>query len=100
MNPATLNLLSDLTDKQKNYVQTKMLNNEKKVSTAYILWFLLGVHYFYLGKPLLNILYWLTGGGFLIWLIIDLFRMKSLVNGVNEKALRSYILEAQAIYKE
>lgn len=94
MAPTTLLLLKNLTPTQKNYVMVKLNSKEKEMSTAYICWFLLGVHYFYLGQPMKNILYWVTGGGFFIWAIIDLFRMKSLVEKSNEKIVQELIQEA------
>lgn len=100
MNEFNLALLNGLTDEQKNYVLTKKASNEKKLSTAYLCWFLLGVHYFYLDQPIKNILYILTGAGFLIWGFIDLFRMKSLVTNYNNKKLSKYIEEAKALYRD
>lgn len=94
MTPTTLLLLKNLTPTQKNYVMSKLNSKEKSTSTAYICWFLFGVHYFYLGQPMKNILYWFTLGGFFIWTVIDLFRMKSLVEESNEKIVRELIGEA------
>lgn len=45
-------LLNQLSDKQKDYALTLYTAREKKKSTAYILWILFGVYYFYLGHPL------------------------------------------------
>lgn len=100
MNEFNLALLNGLTDEQKNYVLTKKASNEKKLSTAYLCWFLFGVHYFYLDKPIKNIIYILTGGGFIIWAVICLFTMKSLVNNYNNKKLAQYIEEAKVLYKD
>lgn len=44
-------LLNQLSDKQKDYALTLYTAREKKKSTAYILWILFGVYYFYLGHP-------------------------------------------------
>ena len=56
MTPTTLLLLKNLTPTQKNYVLSKLNSKEKNTSTAYICWFLFGVHQFYLGQPMKNIL--------------------------------------------
>ena len=48
----------------------------RSVAVAYLLWFffgVLGVHRFYLGRPLSGIIYFFTGGLFLIGWFIDLF---------------------------
>ena len=66
----------------KHYLQTKI----KSTGTAYLLFFLLfGTHYAYLGKWGLQILYWVTLGGFGIWMLIDLFTMPGKVNRNNAK---------------
>lgn len=54
-----ITLLNQLSDKQKDYALTLYTAREKKKSTAYILWILFGVYYFYLGHPFKNILLWL-----------------------------------------
>lgn len=63
----------------KYLLQTKM----KSTGTAYLCWFFLGCHYAYLGKWGIQILYWITLGGVGIWMLIDLFRMGSIVNKHN-----------------
>ena len=63
----------------KSYYQAKI----KSTGVAYLFWFVLGAHYAYLGKWGLQILYWITLGGFGIWAIIDLFIMSSKVEKVN-----------------
>lgn len=74
-------LLNQLSDKQKDYALTLYTAREKKKSTAYILWILFGVYYFYLGHPFKNILLWLLCFCFIgeIWWIVDLFRMSGMV---------------------
>ncbi|MFD0993180.1 TM2 domain-containing protein [Tenacibaculum geojense] len=63
----------------KHYLQSKL----KSTGTAYVLWFVLGAHYAYLGKWGTQILYWITFGGIGIWALIDLFTMSSKVNKHN-----------------
>jgi TM2 domain-containing membrane protein YozV len=58
----------------------------KSKSTAYVLWFFLGVfgaHKFYLNKTGIGILYFFTLGLFGIGLIIDLFTLGSQVDTYN-----------------
>ena len=57
MTVTTLLLLKDLTPTQKSYVTSKLNTKEKETSMAYICWILCGIHYFYLGQPIKNILY-------------------------------------------
>lgn len=86
-------LLNELTPAQKNYVTNRLAAKEKALSVAYLCWFFC-IHYFYLRKPVRNILYWITYGGVFIWAIIDLFRMKSLVEECNETIVQELIQEA------
>lgn len=55
----------------------------KSIFLAYVLWFIFGLHYGYLHKWGVQIIYWLTGGGFLIWAFIDLFRIPGLLRNYN-----------------
>ncbi len=62
------------------------LNAQVKSSgTAYLFWFLLGAHYAYLGKWGLQILFWITVGGLMLWWLIDLFRIPGMTNRYNAK---------------
>lgn len=63
----------------KHYLQSQI----KSSGTAYLLWFFFGFHYAYLGKWGLQILYWITFGGFFIWAIIDLFTLSGRVASHN-----------------
>lgn len=89
--------LQGLTEAQRQYVLSK-LSKEKESSIAYICWFVVGVHYFYLGKPIINLLYWITGGGFGIWAIIDLFRIPGLVREYNTNFTHKLVKEAKTLY--
>lgn len=51
-------LLNVLTPRQKEYALTLYSGREKKKSTAYILWIVFAVYYFYLGHPVKNIIFW------------------------------------------
>jgi TM2 domain-containing membrane protein YozV len=58
----------------------------KSKGIAYLLWFFLGVfgvHKFYLDKIAVGIIYFLTGGLFLIGWIYDLFTLGSQVDVYN-----------------
>lgn len=67
---------------------------EKSKSTAYLCWFFFSVHYFYLDKPFINILFWITLGGLGIWCLIDLFRIPSMVRAYNNNLLDELIEES------
>ena len=88
---------NELTPEQKNYV-TLRLSSEKESVLAYICFFILGAHYFYLGRPLTNILFYITIGGFGIWALIDLFRIPSMVSEYNTNYTIRVIEEAKLLY--
>ena len=63
----------------KHYLQSQI----KSSGTAYLLWFFFGLHYAYLGKWGLQILYWITLGGIGIWAVIDLFTLSGRIANHN-----------------
>ena len=99
MTPDVLALLQGLTEQQKNYVLSSQAR-QKETGMAYLFWFVLGVHYFYLNKPVINIIYWLTAGGLGIWMIIDLFRIPGMVKDRNKAIIKEAIEEAKKLYPE
>lgn len=68
----------------KQFLQSKI----KSTGTAYLMWFLLGAHYAYLGKWGVQILFWITLGGLGIWAFIDLFTMSGKVENYNQQFFR------------
>lgn len=56
----------------------------KSVGIAYLfLIIILSLHYGYLRKWGIQVLFWITGGGLGIWWLIDLFRLPGLVKNYN-----------------
>lgn len=58
----------------------------KSKSTAYLLWFffgLIGIHKFYLNKPVIGVVYILTLGLFGIGWLLDLFTLSNQVDIAN-----------------
>lgn len=77
------NELSTLTaQKQEEFVE-EYDRKKKSTGLAYLLWFLLGWHYAYVGKWGTQVLYWVLFF-FLIWAIIDLFRIPSIIRDYNK----------------
>ncbi len=70
--------------KQEEFVE-EYKRKAKSLGIAYLfLIVILAMHYGYLRKWGLQIVFWITGGGFLIWWLIDLFRLPGLVNDYNK----------------
>jgi len=81
----------------QSYVWRDYSHRRKSVLLAYILWPLLGFHYLYLGRIGLQLIYWLTAGGFGIWMLIDIFRIPGLVERKNEAILRELMAHYQSV---
>ncbi len=56
----------------------------KSRGPAYLLWFLVGGHYLYLGKWGIQFVFWLTLGGLLIWWLVDLVRIPGMIRDYNK----------------
>lgn len=70
--------------KQDEFVE-EFNRKKKSLGIAYLfLLIVLAMHYGYLKKWGLQIVFWLTGGGFFIWWLIDIFRLPGLVKNYNK----------------
>lgn len=78
------NELSKMDAQKQSEFLEEFKRKGKSKGTAYLLLFLFGWHYTYLGKWQMQILFILTGGGLLIWAIIDLFRLSRMVEDYNK----------------
>ena len=65
----------------KNYLQSKL----KSTGKAYLYFFFFGAHYLYFGKLFFQILFWVTLGGFGMWLLFDLFTLSTKVKIYNDR---------------
>lgn len=73
--------------KQHEFVEAY---NRKARSTAaaYFLCLLVGGHYAYVGRWGIQILFWVSLGGLLIWWVVDLFRIPAMIRQYNELVAR------------
>lgn len=69
--------------KQEEFLEEYM-RKEKSVAVGYLCWFILGIHYAYVRKWGLQVVYWLTIGGLLFWMIIDIFRIPKIIGDYNK----------------
>ena len=60
-------------------------SKKRSVGIMYLLWFLLGWHYAYLGRWGMAFLYFFTTGFFIIGIFIDMFRIPSMTRAYNEE---------------
>jgi len=59
-------------------------SKKRSVGIMYLLWFLFGWHYAYVGRWGMCALYILTGGFFIVGIFIDIFRIPSMTRSHNE----------------
>jgi len=69
-------------NRQEEFVQ-EYTRKMKKMGTAYLCWFIFGIHYFYLGKNSTQWIFWCTFGGIWVWWLIDAARLQNIVNDMN-----------------
>lgn len=71
----------------------------KKKSPALARWVLLpfGMHYAYTGRVLLTLVYLITFGGFGIWWLIDLFRVRGMVREYNRSIAIRVLSDIQVL---
>lgn len=92
-----------LNESQRYYVLPRYRSRKKSKVVAYLLWFLFGLHYFYLGKSTRNILLWLSflclGLG-LFWWIVDVARISTMVDEYNDQLLMDLVRESRVIMND
>jgi TM2 domain-containing membrane protein YozV len=89
-----------LSDEAKYDVKKEFRKNSKSIFVAYVCWIMVGMHYAYVGKWSTNIVYWVTGGGFFIWMFIDIFRIPGIVGEYNDNILEDIVLKLKILERD
>ena len=90
--------LAELSAQKQSEFLEEYKRKQKSLGIAYLFGiFIFAMHYGYLRKWGLQIVFWLTGGGFFIWWFIDLFRMSSLVKTYNKDVAVDTLRNLKAI---
>ena len=71
----------------------------KSSTVAYLFWLLLGCHYLYLRKPFIQLLYWVTWGGFFVRMFVDLFRIPGMVDEWNQRTFEPEMFPPRPILR-
>ncbi|MGA2159901.1 MAG: TM2 domain-containing protein [Dehalococcoidia bacterium] len=99
--PAPVQAAPQFTPKAEPLTNKSQDQRKKKDPLiAYVMWLCLGCHYIYLEKRRTQIIFWLTGGGLIIWWLIDLFRIPGMVSDYNIDQLLNAVLRAEAEQKQ
>jgi hypothetical protein len=89
--PASVENLFNRMDKaNQNLFKDEYDRRRKFLLTSYLFW-LIGFHYLYNKKVGLQVFYLITLGGFVVWVIIDFFRMPRIVNATNGEIGREIV---------
>ena len=84
--------------KQQEFVE-EFTRRRKNTATGYVFILLVfGFHYAYLNKWGEQIIFTLTGGGLLIWWLVDLFRIPNLVKNYNKNIAIEVLRNMKALY--
>jgi len=91
---AVLRRLDSLEPLTQEAYLMEFQKKRKSGFVAFLLWCVFPAwHYFYVSKVWVNLLFWLTIGGFGIWWVIDLFRLSGLVREYNKTIAISVLKE-------
>ena len=82
-----------LSDEAKFYIKKQYKKKRKSLFLAYLCWIMIGMHYGYMRKWSTQMIYWVTGAGFFVWMFIDMFRIPGIVNAHNEELLEDIIMK-------
>jgi len=95
------NELATLSAQRQQEFVEEYNRKKKSVALAYLLMlpFFLMLHYGYLRKWGLQLIFWFTLGGFMVWWFIDLFRTYGLVQDYNKDVAVDVIRNLKAISK-
>ena len=75
--------LAEMDAPSREHFHTEYDRRKKSAFWGYVLWLCLGWHYAYARKWGIQILFWCTAGGFLVWWFVDLFRVPGIVADYN-----------------
>ena len=88
-----------LSDQERLAFQQELSKRSKSVGVAYLLWFLFGWHYAYVSNWGTQVLFWITGGGFLVWWLVNLARVPGIIARYNDEVADGITLQIEAMRK-
>lgn len=89
--------LKKLNKEQQKSFYKLYTSRRKTKRMGYISGLILGWHYLYMGKVGMQIVFWLTGGGLLIWWIIDMLRMPMIISKHNNDVAVETLKDTKAL---
>jgi TM2 domain-containing membrane protein YozV len=93
---AVIHKLSSMAPLTQEAFLSEFRKKMKSTTMASVLMLLIPCfHYFYLGKVWLNLVFWITFGGFGLWWLVDVFRLGGMVREYNKSVAISVLKEIQ-----
>jgi hypothetical protein len=87
--------VAKLPEKNQELFVQVYRKKKKSLLMAFLLCLLYGTHNVYLEKTDLAFWFWLTGGGLVVWWIIEFFRVPGMVREFNRAASRVVLAEVR-----
>lgn len=95
--PSVRSAFLHLSPAQQKAFRSEFRRLRKGLPLALLLWISLGLHYLYLGKPGTQFFFWITGGGLLIWWLLDLPRLPGMISRHNAEKARQLMQSHQIL---
>ena len=92
------NELSSLPPFSQEAFVEEYRRKSKSAGLSFLLWFV-GFHYAYVGRWGLQILFWITFGGFMMWWLIDLFRVAGIISDYNKDVAVDVLRNLKAVQR-
>lgn len=93
------NNLDKLSKDKQNEFWEEYRRKRKSSTICYLLW-IIGWHYAYVGKWGVQVLFWVSIYGFLIWWLIDIVRVVSLVREYNADLSKEILKDLKTISED
>jgi len=91
------NELARLAPNQQLAFLEEYRRKSKSSGVGYLAWILFGWQYAYVRKWGVQVLFWITGGGFLLWWLVDAFRIPSLIRDYNKDVAVEALVNLKSI---
>lgn len=69
----------------------------KSLTVAYITWACFGLHYGYRGRWGMQVIFWITAGGFFLWWLADAVRLPGIIGDANRDTAIEVLRDLKAI---
>ena len=93
--PAVRDKVAALPEQRQHEFAGEYNRKARSTATAYSLCLLVGAHYAYVGRWGIQIVFWATLGGLLIWWVVDLLRIPAMIRRYNEGVAKDILRRLQ-----